>query len=111
MVFSHEVTFHCSYLIQRSYGPLIHDRAVQKVEQHVSDAVSKGAQILVGGKRIDGPGSFFEPTVLSDVPPNVLLSNEETFGPIAALIKFETEEEVLKLANDSQYGLAGALFF
>ncbi|PAV20788.1 succinate-semialdehyde dehydrogenase [Pyrrhoderma noxium] len=93
-----------------SHGPLIHDRAVEKVEGHVSDAVSKGAQILVGGKRINGPGSFFEPTVLADVPPNVLLSNEETFGPVAALIKFETEEEVLKLANDSQYGLAGYFY-
>ena len=98
-----------TYKTLSSHGPLIHDRAVEKVEGHVSDAVSKGAQILVGGKRINGPGSFFEPTVLADVPPNVLLSNEETFGLVAALIKFETEEEVLKLANDSQYGLAGIL--
>ena len=89
---------------------MIHDRAIKKVEEHVEDAVSKGAQVLVGGKRIDGAGSFFAPTVLSDVPPNVRLSNEETFGPVAALIKFETEEEVLKLANNTQYCLAGYFF-
>lgn len=93
-----------------THGPLIHDRAIQKVEDHVADAVSKGAQVLIGGSRIKGPGSFFAPTVLADVPANVKLSNEETFGPVAALIKFETEEEVLKLANDSQYGLAGYFY-
>ena len=89
---------------------MIHDRAIKKVEEHVADALSKGAQVLVGGKRVPGDGSFFSPTVLSDVPPNVRLSNEETFGPVAALIKFETEEEVLKLANDTQYGLAGYFY-
>ncbi|KAI5124870.1 hypothetical protein M0805_007302 [Coniferiporia weirii] len=95
---------------ESTHGPLIHERAIQKVEAHVADATSKGAQVLVGGKRLDGPGSFFEPTVLSDVPPNVRLANEETFGPVAALIKFETEEEVLKLANDTEYGLAGYFY-
>ena len=72
--------------------------------------MSQGAQVLVGGSRVEGAGSFFAPTVLSDVPPHVRLSNEETFGPVAALIKFETEEEVLKLANDTQYGLAGYFY-
>ena len=94
----------------RTHGPLIHDRAIEKVERHISDAVSKGAQVLIGGQRLDMTGSFFAPTVLSDVSPNVQLSNEETFGPVAALIKFDTEEEVLKLANDSEYGLAGYFY-
>lgn len=93
-----------------THGPLIHDRAIEKVERHVSDALSKGAQILIGGNRIEGAGSFFAPTILSDVPPNVQLANEETFGPVAALIKFETEEEVLKLANDTEFGLAGYFY-
>ncbi|THH12319.1 hypothetical protein EW145_g20 [Phellinidium pouzarii] len=95
---------------ESTHGPLIHDRAVQKVEGHITDALSKGAQVLVGGKRINGPGSFFEPTVLADVPPNVRLANEETFGPVAALIKFDTEEEVLQLANNTDYGLAGYFY-
>lgn len=72
--------------------------------------MSKGAQILSGGKRVDGKGTFFQPTVLADVPPNVRLANEETFGPVAALIKFETEEEVLRLANNTEYGLAGYFY-
>ncbi|KAH8113319.1 succinate-semialdehyde dehydrogenase [Phellopilus nigrolimitatus] len=79
---------------ESTHGPLIHERAIQKVEGHVSDALSKGAQVLVGGKRIDGPGSFFAPTVLADVPPDVKL----------------TEEEVLRLANDSEFGLAGYFY-
>lgn len=97
-------------MLFRTHGPLIHDRAIEKVERHVSDALSQGAQVLIGGKRLDMPGSYFAPTVLSDVPPTVQLSNEETFGPVAALIKFETEEEVLKLANDTEYGLAGYFY-
>jgi succinate-semialdehyde dehydrogenase / glutarate-semialdehyde dehydrogenase len=89
---------------------LIHEQAVNKVAKHVDDAVSKGAQILVGGKRPDVPGSFFAPTVLSDVPSNALINDEETFGPLAALIKFETEDEVIKLANASDVGLSGYFF-
>lgn len=93
-------------------GPLIHDRAVSKVVKHVEDAVAKGAQILVGGKRPDGPGSFYEPTVLSDVPagPSTYFGQEETFGPVAALIKFETEKEVIELANETNVGLAGYFY-
>jgi succinate-semialdehyde dehydrogenase/glutarate-semialdehyde dehydrogenase len=94
----------------RTHGPLIHERAVNKVARHVDDAVSKGAQILVGGKRLDIDGSFFAPTVLSDVPSTALINDEETFGPLAALIKFETEEEVIRLANDSDVGLSGYFF-
>lgn len=93
-----------------THGPLIHSRAVDKVVKHVEDAVSKGAQILVGGKRPDIPGSFYPPTVLSDVPCGTLIDEEETFGPVAALTKFETEEEVIKLANSTDVGLAGYFY-
>ena len=93
-----------------THGPLIHDRATEKVTRHVNDAVKKGAQILVGGGRLDRPGNFFAPTVLSDVPSNALLNDEETFGPVAALAKFETEEEAIRLANDSDAGLAGYFY-
>jgi succinate-semialdehyde dehydrogenase/glutarate-semialdehyde dehydrogenase len=89
---------------------LIHERAVEKVARHVNDAVQKGGQILVGGSRVDRPGTFFAPTVLSDVPSGTLINDEETFGPVAALTKFETEEEVIKLANDTHVGLAGYFF-
>lgn len=71
--------------------------------------MSNGAQILVGGRKIDNT-SFFLPTVLSDVPPNARLCKEETFGPLAALVKFETEDEVIRMANDSDVGLAGYFF-
>ncbi|KAI0092149.1 succinic semialdehyde dehydrogenase [Irpex rosettiformis] len=95
---------------QTTHGPLIHDRAVEKVQTHVDDAVKRGAQLLHGGKRLDGKGSFFAPTILADVPKDALVCQEETFGPLAALIKFETEEEVIKLANDTSVGLAGYFF-
>lgn len=89
---------------------MIHDRAVDKVARHVEDAVSKGAQVLVGGKRLDIGGSFFAPTVLSEVPAGTLFDSEETFGPVAALTKFETEEEVIKLANNTDVGLAAYFY-
>jgi succinate-semialdehyde dehydrogenase/glutarate-semialdehyde dehydrogenase len=92
-----------------THGPLIHSRAVEKVERHVNDAVQKGAQVLVGGKSIPNT-SFFMPTVLSEVPTDALINTEETFGPLAALCKFETEEEVIRLANDTDVGLAGYFF-
>ncbi len=94
----------------RTHGPLIHDRAVEKVQRHVDDAVAQGAQVLLGGKRLPGVGSFFAPTVLSDVPAGALVNKEETFGPLAALTRFETEEEVIRLANDAPVGLAGYFF-
>ena len=97
-------------MTHRTHGPLIHDRAVEKVERHVEDALSQGAQLLVGGKRIPGAGSFFAPTVLSDVPAAALVNAEETFGPLAALTRFETEAEVVRLANDTPVGLAGYFF-
>ncbi|OBZ70331.1 Succinate-semialdehyde dehydrogenase [NADP(+)] GabD [Grifola frondosa] len=93
-----------------THGPLIHERALEKVQRHVDDAVAKGAQLLLGGKRLPGAGSFFAPTVLSDVPASAQVLNEETFGPLAALTRFETEEEVLRLANNTNVGLAGYFF-
>ncbi|KAI0700613.1 succinic semialdehyde dehydrogenase [Cytidiella melzeri] len=95
---------------QTTHGPLIHERAVDKVQAHVDDAVKRGAQLLHGGKRLDGKGSFFAPTVLADVPLDALVCQEETFGPLAALTKFETEEEVIKLANNTPVGLAGYFY-
>ncbi|KAL4245999.1 Succinate-semialdehyde dehydrogenase [Abortiporus biennis] len=95
-----------------THGPLIHERAIEKVETHVEDALKRGAQLVHGGKRLTsvGPGTFYAPTILSDVPHDALINQEETFGPVASLTKFETEEEVLKLANDVQVGLAGYFF-
>ncbi|KAJ3718058.1 succinic semialdehyde dehydrogenase [Lentinula guzmanii] len=92
-----------------THGPLIHSRATQKVTRHVEDAVSKGAQVLVGGKVVEDT-NFFQPTVLSDVPADALVNDEETFGPLAALVKFDTEDEVIKLANSTTFGLAGYFF-
>lgn len=91
-----------------THGPLIHDRAVAKVKEHVEDAVSKGAKVLVGGKA--GKGNFYEPTVLANVPVEAMVSKDETFGPLAPCYKFETEEEVIKLANDTEFGLAGYFY-
>ncbi|CAK5271154.1 unnamed protein product [Mycena citricolor] len=93
-----------------THGPLIHSRAVEKVQSHVDDAVARGAQVLVGGSSVPGTSTFFEPTVLSDVPSTALINTEETFGPIAALVKFETEEEVIRMANATDFGLAGYFF-
>ena len=89
---------------------MIHEKAVEKVQRHVDDALAQGAQLLLGGKRISGAGSFFAPTVLSDVPADALVNKEETFGPLAALTRFETEEEVIRMANDTFVGLAGYFY-
>ncbi|WWC59191.1 uncharacterized protein I303_101740 [Kwoniella dejecticola CBS 10117] len=91
-----------------THGPLIHSRQADKVDEHVQDAVSKGAKILVGGKR--GKGTEYIPTVLANVPDNCLIATEETFGPVAALFRFKTEEEVVEKANNSEVGLAGYFF-
>jgi len=91
-------------------GPLIDDRAVSKVEQHVADAVERGARIVTGGRRLRDDefalGSFYEPTVLDHVTSEMLIASEETFGPVAAVMSFKTEEEAITLANDSVYGLS-----
>jgi succinate-semialdehyde dehydrogenase/glutarate-semialdehyde dehydrogenase len=91
-------------------GPLINAAARDKVETHVADAVGRGAEVLAGGTRIEGAGAFYQPTVLRDVPPDALICQEETFGPVAGLIRFRTEAEVLRLANDTPAGLAAYVF-
>lgn len=91
-------------------GPLINEEAVQKVEEHIADALSKGARVLAGGKRHALGGFFFEPTVLADVPEEALIFRDETFGPIAPLFRFDTEEEAIALANDTPFGLASYVF-
>jgi succinate-semialdehyde dehydrogenase / glutarate-semialdehyde dehydrogenase len=91
-------------------GPLIDDVAVQKVESHIRDAQSKGAKILVGGHRHSLGGRFFEPTVLTDVTPQMAVAREETFGPVAPLFRFKTEAEAIALANDTEFGLAAYFY-
>lgn len=91
-------------------GPLITEKAVEKVEEHIKDAVNKGAKVVTGGKRHSLGRTFFEPTVLKNASHDMKFSCEETFGPVAPIIKFETEEEVIRLANDTEYGLASYLY-
>jgi succinate-semialdehyde dehydrogenase/glutarate-semialdehyde dehydrogenase len=87
-------------------GPLIDEKAVEKVEAHIADALAKGARVLTGGHRHKLGGTFFEPTVLADVTPAMRVAREETFGPVAPLFKFESEEEAVRMANDTEFGLA-----
>ncbi|NMH16166.1 NADP-dependent succinate-semialdehyde dehydrogenase [Tepidiphilus sp. B18-69] len=91
-------------------GPLIDENAVRKVEEHIADAVSKGARIVLGGKRHPLGGTFFEPTILADVTPEMKVAREETFGPVAPLFRFHTEEEAIRMANDTEYGLAAYFY-
>jgi succinate-semialdehyde dehydrogenase/glutarate-semialdehyde dehydrogenase len=91
-------------------GPLIDLKAVEKIEEHIADAVSKGATVAAGGKRHALGGSFFEPTVLTGVTTKMLVAREETFGPLAPLFKFKTEEEAIKMANDTEFGLASYFY-
>ena len=91
-------------------GPLIDDRAVKKVEEHIGDALSKGARVVVGGHRHALGGRFFEPTILADVTTSMLIAREETFGPVAPLFRFRTEEEAIALANDTPFGLAAYFY-
>jgi succinate-semialdehyde dehydrogenase/glutarate-semialdehyde dehydrogenase len=91
-------------------GPLINENAVEKVLTHIEDAVAKGALIVTGGSRGSLGGTFFEPTILTNVAQEMLIWDEETFGPVAGIIKFETEEEVINLANDTPFGLAAYFF-
>jgi succinate-semialdehyde dehydrogenase / glutarate-semialdehyde dehydrogenase len=90
-------------------GPLIDDGAVAKVEEHVGDALAKGARLLHGGRRHALGGTFFEPTVLGDVTPGMLIAREETFGPVAPLFRFDSDDDAIAMANDSEYGLAAYL--
>jgi succinate-semialdehyde dehydrogenase/glutarate-semialdehyde dehydrogenase len=91
-------------------GPLIEKAALEKVKAHVADAVSGGAKILVGGKPHALGGLFFEPTVMTEVKPSMLVSREETFGPVAPLFRFKTEAEVIGLANNTEFGLAAYFY-
>jgi len=90
-------------------GPLMNKKAILKQEIHVADALKKGARLLTGGKRHNAGSLFYEPTVLCDVPDNALIMSEETFGPVAAITSFETEEEVIHRANETEYGLIAYL--
>jgi len=91
-------------------GPLINAQALRKVESHIADALAKGAKVLLGGKRHALGGTFFEPTVLKDVTTDMLLAREETFGPVAPLFRFKTEQDAVRIANNTQYGLAGYFY-
>ena len=91
-------------------GPLIDDQALAKVQKHIADAISKGAKVVTGGKVANQGGTFFEPTVLANANNSMLVAYEETFGPVAPVIPFESDEEVVKLANHSQFGLASYFY-
>jgi succinate-semialdehyde dehydrogenase / glutarate-semialdehyde dehydrogenase len=91
-------------------GPLIDMAAVEKIEEHIADAVSKGAKVAVGGERHEKGGTFFKPTILTGVTPDMKVAREETFGPLAPLFKFETEEEAIQMANDTEFGLASYFY-
>ncbi|AWI54846.1 succinate-semialdehyde dehydrogenase (NADP(+)) [Aquabacterium olei] len=91
-------------------GPLIDRAALAKVEDHIDDAVTRGARVLTGGRRADLGKTFFEPTVLADVPADAKVAREETFGPLAPVFRFHTDEEVIALANNTEFGLASYFF-
>ena len=91
-------------------GPLIDDKAVEKVEEFIADATAKGGKVVAGGKRHALGGSFFEPTVISGATPDMMFMKDEIFGPVAPVFKFETEEEAIALANDTEFGLASYFY-
>ena len=91
-------------------GPLINEDAVLKVEEHIADAISKGAELITGGRRHALGGTFFEPAVLTGVTTNMMVSKEETFGPMAPLFRFKGEKDVIRMANDTEYGLAAYVY-
>jgi succinate-semialdehyde dehydrogenase/glutarate-semialdehyde dehydrogenase len=91
-------------------GPLINEQALEKVERHVGDALAQGAKLILGGKRHALGGTFFEPTVLTEVTPVMAVAREETFGPVAPLFRFSTEDDAVALANDTQFGLAAYFY-
>ena len=91
-------------------GPLINKAAVEKVEEHVADALKHGAKVVLGGKRHARGGNFYEPTILADVTQDMMVAREETFGPVAPLFKFKTEAEVIAMANDTPFGLAAYFY-
>ncbi|GLU27354.1 aldehyde dehydrogenase family protein [Brucella sp. NBRC 12950] len=89
---------------------LVNAAAVSKVERHIEDALAKGANLIAGGKRHELGGNFFEPTVMTEISSDILVCREETFGPLAALIRFESEDELIQMANDSVSGLAAYFY-
>ncbi len=91
-------------------GPLINEAAVSKVEAHIKDAIDKGARLICGGKRHSKGGTFFEPTVIADATPDMAVAREETFGPLAPIFRFKTEQEAIQLANDTEVGLAAYFY-
>jgi succinate-semialdehyde dehydrogenase/glutarate-semialdehyde dehydrogenase len=91
-------------------GPLIDMKAIDKVEQHIADALKKGAKVMVGGKRHALGGSFFQPTVLTDVTTDMVVTREETFGPVAPLFRFKSDEDAIRMANDTEFGLAAYFY-
>jgi succinate-semialdehyde dehydrogenase/glutarate-semialdehyde dehydrogenase len=91
-------------------GPLIDMKAVEKVEAHITDAIKKGAKVVTGGKRSALGGTFFEPTVLTDVTTDMVITKEETFGPVAALYRFKTDDMAISMANDIEFGLAAYFY-
>ena len=91
-------------------GPLINQKGLDKVEKHIADAVNKGAKIITGGQRISSDKLLFEPTILTDVTTDMLMAREETFGPVAPLFRFKTEDEAVELANDTEFGLASYFY-
>ncbi len=91
-------------------GPLINEKAVEKIQQHIADATAKGAKIILGGQRHALGHTFFEPTVLVDVTPDMLVAKDETFGPLAPIFKFNTEAEAIHMANDTELGLASYIY-
>lgn len=94
-----------------THGPLIHDRAVDKVDSHVRDAEKKGGKILIGGQKLpEIGGNFYQPTVITGLTTEMAIATEETFGPVAGLFEFETEADVIKIANSTPVGLAGYFF-
>ena len=91
-------------------GPLIDSAAIEKVEAHIGDAIAKGARVVVGGQRHDLGGTFFQPTVLDGVTTDMEITREETFGPVAPLYRFSTEQEAIRMANDTEFGLAAYFY-
>jgi succinate-semialdehyde dehydrogenase/glutarate-semialdehyde dehydrogenase len=91
-------------------GPLIDDKALAKVEEHVTDAVSKGGKVAFGGKRHALGGNFYQPTIITNVTTEMLVAREETFGPVAPLFRFETEADAIRMANDTEFGLASYFY-
>jgi succinate-semialdehyde dehydrogenase/glutarate-semialdehyde dehydrogenase len=91
-------------------GPLIDDKAVAKVEEHIADALAKGGKVALGGKRHALGGTFFEPTIITHVTPKMLVAREETFGPVAPIFSFKDEKQAIQMANDTEFGLASYFY-